>query len=168
MTMKRMIAWILILTLLLSGCGSKNADVAGSGVNMAPGAAEEPSNEIPGETAAEVTAEENTEMTTEPTEPETTAPEPSTTVPDAPAADEDEPPFIFSNSLEGIHPPLADLLRANKVTPAEIRIVVGDKGYFPADMPVQDYPLDFVEGCLIAAWPSVYESVLKDREGLPF
>lgn len=101
-------------------------------------------------------------------EPETTAPEPSTTVPDAPAADEDEPPFIFSNSLEGIHPPLADLLRSNKVTPAEIRIVVGDKGYFPADMPVQDYPLDFVEGCLIAAWPSVYESVLKDREGLPF
>ena len=71
MTMKRMIAWILILTLLLSGCGSKNADVAGSGVNMAPGAAEEPSNEIPGETAAEVTAEETTEMTTEPTEPET-------------------------------------------------------------------------------------------------
>ena len=74
MTMKRMIAWILILTLLLSGCGSKNADVAGSGVNMAPGAAEEPSNEIPGETAgeeaAEVTAEETTEMTTEPTEPE--------------------------------------------------------------------------------------------------
>ena len=74
MTMKRMIAWILILTLLLSGCGSKNADVAGSGVNMAPGAAEEPSNGIPGETAgeeaAEVTAEETTEMTTEPTEPE--------------------------------------------------------------------------------------------------
>ena len=91
-----------------------------------------------------------------------------TTAPDVSTTEKDEPPFIFSNSLKGIHPPLADLLRANKVTPAEIRIVVGDKGYFPADMPVQDYPLDFVEGCLIAAWPSVYESVLKDREGLPF
>lgn len=91
-----------------------------------------------------------------------------TTAPDVSTTEEDEPPFIFSNSLKGIYPPLADLLRTNEVTPAEIRIVVGEKGYFPTDMPVQDYPLDFVEGCLIAAWPSVYESVLKDREGLPF
>lgn len=85
-----------------------------------------------------------------------------------PTQDNDEAPFVLHDSLDGIHPPLADLLRENKVTPSEIQIVVGAKGYFPTDMPVKDYPIDFVEGCLVAAWPSVYESVLADREELPF
>lgn len=88
----------------------------------------------------------------------------------APAAftQEAESPFTLANSLDEIYPPLADLLRENGVTPMEIQIVVGDKGYFPTDMPVKNYPTDFVEGCLVAAWPSVYECVLKDREELPF
>lgn len=88
----------------------------------------------------------------------------------APAAftQEAESPFTLANSLDGIYPPLADLLRENGVTPMEIQIVVGDKGYFPTDMPVKNYPTDFVEGCLVAAWPSVYECVLRDREELPF
>lgn len=77
-------------------------------------------------------------------------------------------PAVSSAELEGIYPPLADLLRSNDVTPAEIQIVVGDKGYFPTDMPVRDYPLDFVKGCLVGAWDSVYQCVLEDRNNLPF
>lgn len=99
----------------------------------------------------------------------------ATTVPDAetPAtvqgvSTQDESPFTLANSLDGICQPLADLLRENGVTPMEIQIVVGGKGYFPTDMPVKDYPTDFVNDCLVAAWPSVYECVLKDREELPF
>lgn len=84
------------------------------------------------------------------------------------STDDDVLPFTFSNSLKGIYPPLADLLRENQVTPSEIRLVVGGKGYFPLDMPVQDYPQEFIEGCLIAAWPQVFEAVKADRAELPF
>lgn len=90
-----------------------------------------------------------------------------TTAKDA-STDDDVLPFTFSNSLKGIYPPLADLLRENQVTPSEIRLVVGGKGYFPLDMPVQDYPQEFIEGCLIAAWPQVFEAVKADRAELPF
>ena len=41
------------------------------------------------------------------------------------------------------------------------------RGYFPEDMPIKDYPMDFVEGCLIAAWPQVLQMVLDSRD-LPF
>ena len=45
--------------------------------------------------------------------------------------------------------------------------VVGKRGYFPEDMPIRDYPADFVEGCLVAAWPQVLQMVLDSRD-LPF
>lgn len=77
-------------------------------------------------------------------------------------------PFTGKPLYEGIYPPLVDLMRQHQVTPAEIMLVVGDKGYFPSDMPVSDYPLDFVQGCLVAAWDSVYQAVLQDRDELPF
>ena len=41
------------------------------------------------------------------------------------------------------------------------------RGYFPEDMPIKDYPMDFVEGCLIAAWSQVLQMVLDSRD-LPF
>ncbi len=34
-------------------------------------------------------------------------------------------------------------------------------------MPIRDYPADFVEGCLVAAWPQVLQMVLDSRD-LPF
>ena len=64
--MKRMIAWILVLTLLLSGCAGKKTYVDDNVANTAPDAAVE-------ETAAgenlQETAEETQEETTVPTEP---------------------------------------------------------------------------------------------------
>lgn len=76
----------------------------------------------------------------------------------------DDTPLGF----EGIDPDLAQLMRSNEVTPAEIMMVVGAKGYFPYDMPVRDYPPEFVKGCLVAAWPQVFELIQQDREDLPF
>lgn len=70
--------------------------------------------------------------------------------------------------FEGIDPDLAQLMRANEVTPNEIMMVVGGKGYFPYDMPVRDYPPEFVKGCLVAAWPQVFEMIQQDRKDLPF
>lgn len=86
----------------------------------------------------------------------------------APGVPMDEPPFVFGNTLHGIYPPFADLLRENEVMPAEIQLVVNERGYFPVDMPVQNYPQDFIEGVLIGAWDSVFESVKADRAALPF
>lgn len=67
----------------------------------------------------------------------------------------------------GVPEKLAPLMSANNVTPEELQHVVGERGYFPEDMPIKDYPMDFVEGCLIAAWPQVLQLVLDSRD-LPF
>ena len=68
----------------------------------------------------------------------------------------------------GIPAELAKLMADNGVCEADIRNVVGNvKGYFPADMPVKDYPADFVQGVLIAAWPQVYKQI-QDSGDVPF
>ena len=64
----------------------------------------------------------------------------------------------------GVPEKLAPLMSANNVTPEELQHVVGERGYFPEDMPIKDYPMDFVEGCLIAAWPQVLQMVLDSRD----
>ena len=67
----------------------------------------------------------------------------------------------------GVPENLAALMSANKVSSEELPGVVGKRGYFPEDMPIKDYPADFVEGCLIGAWPQVYQMVLDNRD-IPF
>lgn len=74
-----------------------------------------------------------------------------------------------SPDYDGIPPALAGLMRSKEVAPLEIQKVVAQKGYFPKDMPVRDYPPDFVQGVLIAAWPKVWEVIEKNRkDDLPF
>ena len=58
-------------------------------------------------------------------------------------------------------------MSANNVTPEELQAVVGKRAISPEDMPIKDYPADFVEGCLVAAWPQVLQMVLDSRD-LPF
>ena len=76
----------------------------------------------------------------------------------------DKPPAAVP---EGIPAPLADLMRQNQVSEEEIRLAVSQKGYFPFDMPLGNYPEDFIRGVLIGAWEQVYDMVLSDRD-LPF
>lgn len=68
---------------------------------------------------------------------------------------------------DGISPALADLMRQNNVTPGEIQLAVGMRGYFPEDMPITAYPPDFVQGVLIGAWPQVF-GMIKDNREVPF
>lgn len=63
--------------------------------------------------------------------------------------------------------PLADLMIENNVTEETIRRVVAHEGYFPENMPVSEYPKDFVMGCLVGAWDQVYAAI-KDFEDVPF
>lgn len=70
----------------------------------------------------------------------------------------------------GIPMALADLMAANGVSEAEVQRAVAARGYFPADMPVQDYPADFVQGCLVGAWANVHELIRAQRsdDDIPF
>lgn len=69
--------------------------------------------------------------------------------------------------VAGIPDNLRALMVTNKVEEADIRRAVAQKGYFPEDMPIHDYPKDFIDGCLVGAWDAVYEMV-KDFGDVPF
>ena len=75
----------------------------------------------------------------------------------------------FEKELEaaGVPDNLRPLMVSWSVTPEELQEVVGQRGYFPPDMPVRDYPRDFVDGCLVAAWDQVAKMITDNRD-LPF
>lgn len=82
-------------------------------------------------------------------------------IPEAPAPPKESPkPPVQAEAKqpdvqapEAIPQALADLMAANNVTAQDIQQAVAYKGYFPADMPIADYPEDFVMGCLVASSP---------------
>lgn len=71
------------------------------------------------------------------------------------------------DDLKGIPKGLADLMRANQVSVAEIQSIVGTKGYYPKDTPIQNYDPGFIDGCLVGAWDQVFEAIKFERQ-IPF
>ncbi len=92
-------------------------------------------------------------------EPAPKAPDPPKESPQPPVQAEAEQPDVQAN--EDIPQALADLMAANNVTAQDIQQAVAYKGYFPADMPIADYPEDFVMGCLVAAFPQMLHDINK-------
>lgn len=43
---------------------------------------------------------------------------------------------------------------------------IAKKGYFPKDMPIDEYPDDFIEGVLIGAWDQIVKFI--EDEHIPF
>lgn len=68
---------------------------------------------------------------------------------------------------DGIPQALLDLMKASNITEEQVRQVVFQRGYYPVDMPMKDYPSEFVQGVLIGAWDQVKEMILAS-EDLPF
>ena len=62
---------------------------------------------------------------------------------------------------------LADLMATNKVTLEELQRAVTFRGIFPEGTPFENYPDDFVQGCLIGAWAQVYK-IIEDEIRMPF
>ena len=62
---------------------------------------------------------------------------------------------------------LADLMAPEGVTLAEIQKVVAQRGYYPEGTPFENYAEDFVQGCLIGAWPNVF-ALIKENRDIPF
>lgn len=72
-------------------------------------------------------------------------------------------------SLDGIPDTLAELMRSKEVSLSEIQQVVFQKGHFPQNMPVRDYPKEYIEGVLIGAWPQVWAAIEQNRkDDVPF
>lgn len=67
---------------------------------------------------------------------------------------------------ENVPKALMDLMVTNRVTEWDIQNVVGERGYFPTDMPIEKYPEDFVQGCLVGAWSKVYAMIQENRKTL--
>lgn len=78
-------------------------------------------------------------------------------------------PEVFKLS-ETIPRNLRDLMEGNLVSEEEIQSVVAQKGYFPKDTPIQNYPEDFINGVLVGAWKQVYQCIKTLRESyeIPF
>ena len=66
--------------------------------------------------------------------------------------------------------PLRDLMVQYNVDEWDIQNAVEYKGYFPEGTPLENYPDDFVMGCLVGAWPQVYAIIkmLREKEEIPF
>lgn len=78
-------------------------------------------------------------------------------------------PNAPKNVNSAIPQALRDLMAANGVSEFELQAVVSQKGYFPADMPVADYPDDFTSGVLVGAWEQVFEAIKANRaDAYPF
>ncbi len=79
-------------------------------------------------------------------------------------------PFTMSepegkaNVPDGIPTALSDLMTRNNVSEAEISKVVSLKGYFPEGTPIKNYPSDFINGVLVAAWEQVFAMIKQQRE----
>ena len=99
-------------------------------------------------------------------EPAPQAPDPPKESPKPPARAEAEQSDVQANE-EDIPQALADLMAANNVTARDIQQAVAYKGYFPADMPITNYPEDFVMGCLVAAFPQMLQ-VINQLKKVPF
>lgn len=109
--------------------------------------------------AAPAAPEKKTEPAPEPEKPAAAIP------PSAPDAD------FLERRIPGpdeIGQALHDLMTKNEVYEDEIQIAVSDRGYFPLDMPMKDYPKDFISGSLVSAWDKVFGMVKKNRDNIPF
>ena len=71
------------------------------------------------------------------------------------------------NIPNGIPKELADLMQANNVDESDIRLVVSQRGYFTYEHPITEYPPDFVQGCLIAAWSQMLP-LIRENQAIPF
>mgnify|MGYP002624146923 FL=1 len=95
--------------------------------------------------------------------PETLEEEPETVKPKKPEKKKAEPepkPDPFRNQVRF-------LMNRDDVSEDELRRAVAEKGYFPADMTLDQYPGDFVENVLVAAWEQI-KAYIEENIKVPF
>ena len=65
---------------------------------------------------------------------------------------------------------LRDLMIVDGIDEWEIQNVVNErqKGAFPEDMPVKEYPADFIDEWILPCWQQIKQFMKKDRKNVPF
>lgn len=78
--------------------------------------------------------------------------------------------LIWVSDPANIPQALKDLMLANGVCEWDIQNVVGARGYYPADTPVEKYDPGFIRGVLVGAWQKVYAMIkeMKESGKIPF
>ena len=77
---------------------------------------------------------------------------------------------IWESDPANIPQNLKDLMIRNGVCEWDIQNVVGARGYYPADTPVEKYDPGFIQGVLVGAWQKVYAMIkeMKENGEIPF
>ena len=60
------------------------------------------------------------------------------------------------------------MVRDQVCDPTVVQAVVAEKDYYDLSTPIRDYDIDFIEGCLIEAWPEVNKLAQTKINDLPF
>ena len=112
-----------------------------------------PNRAAPGVKPMQEKKQEAKQKTVKKSEPESTVPVQNTDIP------------ATSTAKKTVNPVLQkvyDLMKQEHITEEQIRKAVAMKGYFPEDMPMKDYPSDFIDGVLIGAWDQLKTFILND------
>ena len=78
--------------------------------------------------------------------------------------------MIWVSNPDNIPQNLKDLMQANSVSEWDIQNVVGARGYYTPDTPMENYDPEFVQGVLVGAWPKVSAMIkeMKESKEIPF
>lgn len=112
-----------------------------------------PNRTAPGIKPIQEKKQEAKQKTVKKSEPESTVPVQNTDIP------------ATSTAKKTVNPVLQkvyDLMKQENITEEQIRKAVAMKGYFPEDMPMKDYPADFIDGVLIGAWEQIKTFILNN------
>lgn len=112
-----------------------------------------PNRTAPGIKPIQEKKQEAKQKTVKKSEPESTVPVQNTDIP------------ATSTAKKTVNPVLQkvyDLMKQEHITEEQIRKAVAMKGYFPEDMPMKDYPADFIDGVLIGAWEQIKTFILNN------
>ena len=112
-----------------------------------------PNRTAPGIKPIQEKKQEAKQKTVKKSEPESTVPVQNTDIP------------ATSTAKKTVNPVLQkvyDLMKQEHITEEQIRKAVAMKGYFPEDMPMKDYPADFIDGVIIGAWEQIKAFILNN------
>lgn len=68
-------------------------------------------------------------------------------------------PVEQDNDYDELPQALVDLMKTHKVTTKMIQQAVAIHGWFPPDMPVKDYPKEFIQDMLISQWDGLLNEI---------
>lgn len=112
-----------------------------------------PNGAAPGVKPMQEKKQETKQKTVKKSEPESTVPVQNTDIPATSTA---------KKTVNSVLQKVYDLMKQEHITEEQIRKAVSMKGYFPEDMPMKDYPADFIDGVLIGAWEQIKTFILNN------